>query len=138
MARALFGNAGLYPLPNNAGTGALGITSNYVSSSASLLKNYQGDVKIDYRPNDKVGQLGTHLVVPHEANNPIAGTGLVASWTPANDRRPLFLNGSLPNVGNIALTESSARMSYNSLQVTGRRRFADGLEFVTTSPSARA
>jgi hypothetical protein len=72
------------------------------------------------------------LVVPHEANNPIAGTGPVASWTPANDRRPLYLNGSLPNVGNIALTESSARMSYNSLQATGRRRFADGLEFITT------
>ncbi|MBS1877344.1 MAG: TonB-dependent receptor [Acidobacteria bacterium] len=79
-----------------------------------------------------VGQLGTHLVVPHEANNPIAGTGPVSSWTASNDRRPLYLNGSLPNVGNIALTESSARMSYNALQVTGRRRFADGLEFVTT------
>jgi hypothetical protein len=79
-----------------------------------------------------VGQLGTHLVVPHEANNPIAGTGPVASWTPSNDRRPLYLNGSLPNVGNIALTESSARMSYNSLQVTGRKRMSSGLEFLTT------
>ncbi len=79
-----------------------------------------------------VGQLGTHLVVPHEANNPIAGTGPVSSWTPSNDRRPLYLNGSLPNVGNIALTESSARMSYNALQVTGRKRMSSGLEFVTT------
>ncbi len=79
-----------------------------------------------------VGQLGTHLVVPHEANNPIAGTGPVSSWTPSNDRRPLFLNGSLPNVGNIAYTESSARMSYNALQVTGRRRLSGGLEFITS------
>jgi hypothetical protein len=79
-----------------------------------------------------VGQLGTHLVVPHEANNPIAGTGPAATWTAANDRRPLYLNGSLPNVGNIALTESSARMSYNALQVTGRRRFAEGLEFTAS------
>ena len=79
-----------------------------------------------------VGQLGTHLVVPHEANNPIAGTGPVSSWAPANDRRPFYLNGSLPNVGNTALTESSARMSYNSLQATGRKRMSNGLEFLTT------
>ena len=73
-----------------------------------------------------VGQLGTHLVVPHEANNPVAGVGPVASWTPANDRRPLAT--SLPNVGNIALTEASARMSYNSLQFSGRKRLSGGLE----------
>ncbi len=85
-----------------------------------------------------VGQLGTHLVVPHEANNPIAGVGPVASWTPSNDRRPLFLNGSLPNVGNIAYTESSARMSYNSLQVTGRHRLSNGLQFLTTYTNSKS
>ncbi len=73
-----------------------------------------------------VGQLGTHLVVPHEANNPVAGTGPVSTWINANDRRPLA--AVLPNVGNIALTESSARMSYNSLQFSGRKRLAGGLE----------
>lgn len=73
-----------------------------------------------------VGQLGTHLVVPHEANNPVAGTGPVSTWINSNDRRPLAL--LLPNVGNIALTESSARMSYNSLQVSGRKRLSGGLE----------
>ena len=73
-----------------------------------------------------VGQLGTHLVVPHEANNPVAGVGAFASWAPSNDRRPLA--ASLPNVGNIALTEGSARMSYNSLQVSGRKRLSGGLE----------
>jgi hypothetical protein len=77
-----------------------------------------------------VGQLGTHLVVPHEANNPVAGVGTgaaaVALWAPANDRRPLFR--TLPNVGNIALTEGSARMSYNSLQISGRKRLSGGLE----------
>jgi hypothetical protein len=73
-----------------------------------------------------VGQLGTHLVVPHEANNPLPGVGAVSSWAPADSRRPLAT--ALPNVGNIALTEGSARMSYNSLQVSGRRRFAGGLE----------
>jgi len=73
-----------------------------------------------------VGQLGTHLVVPHEANNPVAGTGPVSTWINSNDRRPLAL--SLPNVGNIALTESSARMSYNALQISGRKRLSGGLE----------
>jgi hypothetical protein len=73
-----------------------------------------------------VGQIGTHLVVPHEANNPVAGVGPVASWAPSNDRRPLF--STLPNVGNVALTEGSARMSYNSLQVSGRKRLSAGLE----------
>ena len=75
-----------------------------------------------------VGQLGTHLVVPHEANNPLPGTGPVSTWAPANDRRPLF--GPLPNVSNIALTEGSARMSYNALQASVRRRFSGGLDLL--------
>lgn len=73
-----------------------------------------------------VGQKGTHLVVPHEANNPVAGTGPVAGWINSNDRRPLF--ATLPNVGNVALTEASARMSYNALQLSGRKRMGGGLE----------
>jgi hypothetical protein len=72
-----------------------------------------------------VGQVGTHLVDPHEANNPLPGVGPVANWTNANDRRPLV--GPLPNVGNIALTESAARMGYNALQVSGRHRLSGGL-----------
>jgi hypothetical protein len=75
-----------------------------------------------------VGQRGTHLVVPHEANQPLPGVGAVASWAPANDRRPLAR--ALPNVGNIALTEASGTMRYNSLQLSGRRRLAAGLELL--------
>lgn len=73
-----------------------------------------------------VGQLGTHLVVPHEANNPLPGVGPVSSWINSSDRRPLA--SVLPNVGNIALTEGSARMSYNALQISGRHRYSGGLE----------
>lgn len=83
-----------------------------------------------------VGQLGTHLVVPHEANNPLPGTGPVSSWAPSNDRRPLF--GPLPNVGNIALTESSARMSYNSLQLSGRRAWPAASNSPGSTCGARA
>ncbi len=73
-----------------------------------------------------VGQRGTHLVVPHEANQPLPGTGPFSTWAPINDRRPLAK--SLPNLSNIALTESSGTMWYNSLQMSGRRRLSAGLE----------
>jgi len=75
-----------------------------------------------------VGQRGTHLVIPHEANNPLPGVGPYANWAPINDRRPLA--GVLPNVGNIALTESSGTSWYNSLQVSGRHRMSYGVELV--------
>jgi hypothetical protein len=75
-----------------------------------------------------VGQRGTHLVIPHEANNPLPGVGPYANWAPINDRRPLAV--ALPNVGNIALTESSGTSWYNALQVSGRRRMTGGLELL--------
>jgi hypothetical protein len=75
-----------------------------------------------------VGQKGTHLVVPHEANQPLPGTGPVNTWAPINDRRPLAR--ALPNVGNIALTESSGTMTYNAFQLSGRRRMAGGVELM--------
>jgi hypothetical protein len=73
-----------------------------------------------------VGQRGTHLVIPHEANNPLPGTGPFSTWLPQRDRRPLAR--VLPNVGNIALTESSGTSWYNSMQLSGRRRMTGGFE----------
>jgi hypothetical protein len=75
-----------------------------------------------------VGQKGTHLVAPVEANQPLPGVGPFSTWSNLNERRPLY--NILPNLGNIARTESSATMDYHSLQVTGRRRFSNGLEFL--------
>lgn len=75
-----------------------------------------------------VGQKGTHLVVPHEANQPLPGVGAFSTWAPINDRRPLA--NSLPNVSNIALTEASATMSYNALQLSTRKRLAQGIELL--------
>ena len=43
----------------------------------------------------------------------------------------VLLRARCPNVSNIALTESSGTMWYNSLQVSGRRRMSNGLEFLT-------
>jgi hypothetical protein len=53
VARQLYANPKLYPLPNNLGTGTLGITSNYVASSSNLWSNNQADAKGDLRPSDK-------------------------------------------------------------------------------------
>jgi hypothetical protein len=75
-----------------------------------------------------VGQKGTHLVAPVEANQPLPGTGPFSTWTNLNTRRPLY--NLLPNLGNIARTESSATMDYHALQMTARRRFSGGLEFL--------
>jgi len=75
-----------------------------------------------------VGQKGTHLVAPVEANQPVAGIGPFATWTNLNLRRPLI--NLLPNLGNIARTESSATMDYHALQMTARRRLRGGLDFI--------
>jgi len=53
VAQKLFSSPDLYPLANNAGTGTLGITSNYIASQANRLSNKQGDVKGDFRLSDK-------------------------------------------------------------------------------------
>jgi hypothetical protein len=73
-----------------------------------------------------VGQKATHLVVPHEANQPVAGTGDPKTWAALNTRRPLAK--VLPNLGNIALTESTGTMAYNALQTSFRHRLSKGLE----------
>ena len=93
-ARALFNDPNLYPLPNSAGTGALGLVNNFSGTSALFLKNNQGDAKVDWRASDKDSMMfrysqgfytdGTALpVLPTSA----AGVkeaptiGAVAAWT---------------------------------------------------------
>jgi hypothetical protein len=49
----LFSDPNLYPLPNSAGTGALGVVNNYSGTSANFLKNHQGDAKVDWRASEK-------------------------------------------------------------------------------------
>jgi hypothetical protein len=71
-----------------------------------------------------VGQKGTHLVNPREGNQALPS----ATATGIDQRRPLF--GVLPQVTTISYTDSSATMNYNALQVTGRKRYSAGLEFI--------
>jgi len=75
-----------------------------------------------------IGQRGRHLIAPVEANQPLPGTGPFATWSNLNLRRPLI--DVLPNVGNIARTESSATMDYHALQISARRRSVGGLQFL--------
>ena len=53
VAQALYRDTRLYPLPNNRGVGATGVTGNYISSSASFLDNDQGDIRSDSRLSEK-------------------------------------------------------------------------------------
>lgn len=93
--------------------------------------NFTGEYQLDSATTVSagyVGQRGRHLIAPHEANQPLPGTGPYATWTNQETRRPLY--NILPNLGNIALTEASATMDYNSLQASARRRFSYGLDFI--------
>ncbi len=99
------------------------------TSQINLTLEYQMDNSTSFSAG-YVAQKGTHLVAPHEANQPLPGTGPFSTWTNLNLRRPLI--NKLPNLGNIALTEASATMDYHSLQTTARRRFASGLEFMAS------
>jgi hypothetical protein len=98
-------------------------TTSQINVAVEYLLDKASSISVAY-----VGQKGTHLVAPVEANQPLPGTGAFSTWAPLNDRRPLAR--ALPNVSNIARTSAEATMDYHSLQVTGRRRFASGLEFL--------
>jgi len=52
-ARYLFSHPELYPLPNNTGSGTLGVGGNYIGATRNYLSNKQGDAKLDYRLSDK-------------------------------------------------------------------------------------
>lgn len=93
-ALALFADTKLYPLPNQAGTGAIGVTNNYRGVSANALQNDQADAKVDVRltPNDNLSgrwsisrynQGGSATALPTQmaaaTNGPT--TGAVATWT---------------------------------------------------------
>jgi hypothetical protein len=99
------------------------------TSQVNFTMEYQFDNATSFQAG-YVGQKGTHLVAPVEANQPLPGVGPFSTWTNLNLRRPLI--NALPNLGNIARTESSATMDYHSLQVVGRRKFASSFDFLAS------
>jgi outer membrane receptor protein involved in Fe transport len=94
VARALFADTKLYPLPNQSGTGALGITNDYRGVSANALQNDQADAKTDIRltPADNISgrwsisryyQAGSATALPTQMATGTNGptTAAVATWT---------------------------------------------------------
>ena len=94
VAKALFADPKLYPLPNQRGTGALGVDQNYVGSAANALQNDQADAKVDIRLTRQGQPLGTLVDQPlfpgrqrdgtsrpdgHRHQRPT--TGAVVNWT---------------------------------------------------------
>src|SRR5262249_19590146 len=53
VAKALFTDPKLYPLPNQTGTGTLGVTNDYVGISANAIQNDQSDAKADMLLTDR-------------------------------------------------------------------------------------
>ncbi len=62
VAKALFSNTTLYPLPNAVGQGPLQFNSNYVSSSAIRTDNDQADAKIDFKATEKDSIFGRFTI----------------------------------------------------------------------------
>ncbi|AEU36340.1 TonB-dependent receptor [Granulicella mallensis] len=71
-----------------------------------------------------IGQDGTHLVDPRQANQAACLTCALPIATLSK------VNPALSQITSISYTESEAMMNYNSLQVTARRRATHGLEFL--------
>jgi hypothetical protein len=76
-----------------------------------------------------VSQRATHTIVARDRNQPLPGPSNVdpSQWVNAQLRRPLY--SSLPQVTTTATTESSGTMNYDSLQVSGRKRYSAGVDF---------
>ncbi len=70
-----------------------------------------------------VGNLGRHLDVNFNYNQPVPGPGAIPP------RRPLY--AIAPGVVGDTLTATDGLSSYHALQVSAERRFAGGLGFLT-------
>ncbi len=122
VAKALFSNPSLYPLPNATGTGPIGVTNNYISSSGNFLDNDQADAKIDTQLTDSDRLSGRFTIARYRS-----GDNTVAL--------PVFLGGgtNAPTTGGVLnwtrtlnpQTVNEARFGFNRVV----------LKFFTTDPS---
>ena len=84
VARFLFSNPSLYPLPNQAGVGNLGVTGNYAGSTASKTDNHQADAKADFRLSDKDNLMVRYSIGRYESTHksePFGGSNDLRSET---------------------------------------------------------
>src|SRR5262249_50980948 len=92
VALKLFSDAALYPLPNTRGTGAIGITSNYITSTASKSSRDQADIKIDARLSDRDNISGRYTIV-----NNRSGSTKLALPTSVTSISELYAGGAALN-----------------------------------------
>jgi hypothetical protein len=69
VAKALFANSQLYPLPNQPGTGTLGILNNYVGNKSFVSNNDQADAKIDLRMSAADNLSGRFTIAKYRDDN---------------------------------------------------------------------
>ncbi len=132
VAKALFANASYYPLPNNNGVGALGLTNNYLATNASGVNNDQGDAKIDYRfsPKDNVSgrfTIGRAYNLPFRVALPTTigttsaypTTGGVITWTRVIS--PSIVNEARVAFNRIRLTDTVVDI-FGSFGLTGNSK----------------
>jgi outer membrane receptor protein involved in Fe transport len=82
-----------------------------------------------------VGSHSTHVVAFRDYNQALPGVGDPSTWAPYQDRRRLAPEGI---TGAVRYTSSDAIMNYNGLQVSLRRRRANGLEFLASYTYSKA
>jgi hypothetical protein len=91
-ALALFADPALYPLPNTTGTGALGLTNNYITSTASYSGRDQADMKVDARLTSKDNISARYTIV-----NNRSGTSKVALPTSVVANSALYTESAVLN-----------------------------------------
>jgi hypothetical protein len=127
VAKYLFANPGLLPLPNENASVAP-IQGNYQGQAKSLQENNQGDIKVDYTPSDKDRfsirySYGDALSTPEAQITPVAFAGI--SDFPFQQGVLLYtrvLTPNLVNEGRVGYT----RIGYNSFNQDLSGKFAGG------------
>jgi outer membrane receptor protein involved in Fe transport len=76
-----------------------------------------------------VGSSSNHVVAFRDFNQALPGVGDPSTWAPYQDRRRLAPEGI---TGAVRYTSSDAVANYNGLQVSMRRRRANGFEFLAS------
>src|SRR5215471_731508 len=91
-ALALFADPTLYPFPHTTGTGALGLTNNYITSTRSYSSRDQADVKIDARLTEKDNISARYTIVDNRS-----GTSKVALPTTVTTLSDLYVMSAVLN-----------------------------------------
>ncbi|HYZ83095.1 MAG TPA: TonB-dependent receptor [Bryobacteraceae bacterium] len=125
--------AGLPPIPstdfntvsNNPVGNFLAVPSNYRPAHA-LQFNFGVQHQLPWDTVVKatyVGNLGRHLDINYNYNQPVPGPGAIPP------RRPLF--ALAPAAVSVTYAATDGNSSYNALQVSAEKRFSGGMSFLT-------